>query len=302
MANRSWFFASNGQQQGPYPEPQFRDLIARGAISPQTLVWSEGMPGWQKAGEVPGLMAGAMAPPMIPPGGGPVMSGGGNNAGAAGYGGNGAFSLDVGIWALLGRSLLFVIGVLLVIPAPWVATSFYRWLVQHIRVPGRPNLDFTGQLGDIWWVFVLLGLCSYGGATGYASVRLILIPVQAYLSWMAVRWVVANISSNGVKLPLEFKGSWLGYIGWYLLLMISAITIVGWAWVTSAWMRWNCRNVSGTHREVIFTGSGLEILWRTIVFAIGCAFLIPIPWVLRWFANWYTSKVSVVPRGAYANA
>jgi GYF domain 2 len=61
MADRSWFFAANGQQQGPYPDPQFRDLIARGALNAQTLVWSEGMAGWQKAGEVPGLMGGGMA-------------------------------------------------------------------------------------------------------------------------------------------------------------------------------------------------------------------------------------------------
>ena len=26
----NWFFAANGQQQGPYPEAQFRDLIANG--------------------------------------------------------------------------------------------------------------------------------------------------------------------------------------------------------------------------------------------------------------------------------
>lgn len=297
MANRSWFFASNGQQQGPYPEAQFRDLIARGAVGPQTLVWSEGMTGWQKASEVPGLMGGSMAPPAIPPGGGPVTSAGGYGAAATGYGGSGPFSLDVGVWALLGRSILFVIGLLLVIPAPWVATSFYRWIVQHIRVPGRPNLGFTGQVGDIWWVFVLLGLCSYAGSIGYSSIQLLSIPLQAFLSWMIVRWVVANISSNGVKLPIEFKGSWLGYIGWYLLLMISAITIVGWAWVTTAWMRWNCRNISGTHREVTFNASGLQVLWRTLVFVIGCALLIPIPWVLRWYASWYTSQVSLVERG-----
>jgi hypothetical protein len=294
MANQSWFFASNGQQQGPYPEAQFRDLIARGAVNAQTLVWSEGMAGWQKAGEVPGLMAGGMGPPMVPQGGGAVTAGGR-------YGG-GPLSLDVGVWPLLGRSLLLVIGLVLVIPAPWVATSFYRWIVPHIRVPGRPNLAFTGQVGDIWWVFVLLGLCTYGGATGYNSVQLVLLVVQAYLSWMTLRWLASNLSSNGAKLPIEFKGSVIGYIGWYLLLTISVITIIGWAWVTSAWMRWNCRNLAGTHREVVFNGTGLQILWRTFVFAFGCAFLIPIPWLLRWYATWYTSQVGLVERGAYANA
>src|ERR1700729_829766 len=43
MPDRSWFFASNGQQHGPYGEAQLRDMIARGAVQPDTLVWSEGM-------------------------------------------------------------------------------------------------------------------------------------------------------------------------------------------------------------------------------------------------------------------
>src|SRR5215472_12887653 len=107
MSNRSWFFAANGQQQGPYPEAQFRDLIARGAVNMQTLVWSEGMAGWQKAGEVPGLMGSGMAPPAFPQGGA-VMSTGGY--------GDGPLSLDIGLWGFLGWSILFVIGILLVIP------------------------------------------------------------------------------------------------------------------------------------------------------------------------------------------
>ena len=56
MSNRSWFYASNGQQQGPYPEAQLRDLIARGTVRADTLVWSEGMAGWEKAGTIPDLM------------------------------------------------------------------------------------------------------------------------------------------------------------------------------------------------------------------------------------------------------
>ncbi len=56
------------------------------------------------------------------------------------------------------------------------------------------------------------------------------------------------------------------YIGWYLLLVISAITIVGWAWVVVAQTRWICRNIGGTHREILFKATGLEMLWRTLVF------------------------------------
>jgi len=299
MSNRSWFFASNGQQQGPFQDAQFRDLIARGAVTRDTLVWSEGMASWQKAGEVPGLMAAGSAPPTIPPGG--AMMGQGGYAAGGGYGG-GPLSLEVGIWGLLGRSLLMMIGLLLVIPAPWVATMLYRYVVERVRVPGRSRLTFTGQVGDIWWVFVLLGLCSYGGATGYAWLQLASIPLEAYLSWMTLRWIASNIAADGQKLSIEFKGSVLGYIGWYVLMMISFITIIGWAWVITAWMRWNCRNIVGTHREVVFTASGVSVLWRTLVLGVASAFIIPIPWVLRWYANWYLSQFALVERSTLANA
>ena len=81
MSNRSWFYASGGQQQGPYPEAQLRDLITRGMVSADTLVWTEGMSGWQRAGDVPGLVPGGSAPPSIPHPGGPAPVAAGGDAG-----------------------------------------------------------------------------------------------------------------------------------------------------------------------------------------------------------------------------
>src|SRR5215469_10874536 len=101
MPERSWFFAANGQQQGPYPEAQFRDFVARGMIRSETLVWTEGMTGWLKAGDVPGLMSSAAGPPMMPRSGSPPMV-----AGEGGFGS--ALSVDLPVWSLLGRSLLYV--------------------------------------------------------------------------------------------------------------------------------------------------------------------------------------------------
>src|SRR6266404_865472 len=46
MSNRSWFFASEGKQQGPHPEAQLREFIANGTVTAETLVWTEGMAGW----------------------------------------------------------------------------------------------------------------------------------------------------------------------------------------------------------------------------------------------------------------
>jgi hypothetical protein len=288
MADRSWFYASEGQQQGPYPEIQFRGLIAAGAVRADTLVWTEGMAGWQKAGEVSGLMSGgSLGPPAVPRFGGPPMS--------AGVRGGGALSIDLPLWALLGRFLLLTIGYLLVIPAPWTATGFYRWMASRTEVPGRPGFAFTGQPGDIWYVFVATGLMYYVGAYDN-TLQLVVIPVSAFLSWILLRWLAGNLSSNGQRLPVAFNGSAVAFIGWQLLMYLSFVTIIGWAWVMTAWMRWICRNIGGTRREVVFNGTGLEVLWRTLLFAVCCAFIIPIPWMMRWYNRWYVSQFALVDR------
>ena len=291
MAN--WFYAAGGQQQGPFGDAQFRDLIGNGTVRADTLIWTEGMAGWQKAGEVPGLMASAGGPPMMPQGGPPMMGAGG----ASGQ----ALSIDLPLLPFLGRILLVIIGLVLVIPAPWTYTSFYRWMASRMQVPGRPNFAFTGQPLDIWYVFIASGLLNYAGMYDN-RLQLIGIAVSAFLGWIMIRWLAGNLSSNGQRLPIAFTGNVWTFIGWQLLFYISFITIIGWAWVVTAWMRWNCRNISGARREVVFNASGLEVLWRTIVFVIACAFIIPIPWMLRWYNRWYVSQFSLAPRGAMVGA
>lgn len=293
MADRSWFYASEDQQKGPFSEVQLRDLIVRGTVRADTLVWTEGMAGWQRAGEIPGLMSVASGPPSIPQAGRPMVAGGRH--------GVGTLSIDLPIWSFLGRTIVYAIGMLLVIPAPWAATGFNRWMISRINVPGRPNFAFTGQVGDIWYVFVAVALLIYvEQADSY--LQLIGIVVQAVLQWMIIRWIASHLSSNGEPLPIAFTGSVWTYIGWQVLMVLSFLTIIGWAWVVTAWTRWICRNISGTRREIIFNASGLEVLWRTVVLIIACAFLIPIPWVMRWYATWIVSQFALAEHGAYANA
>lgn len=289
MSGRSWFVAVGEKQEGPYSEAEFRDLIARGAVRADTYVWADGMPGWQYAGDIPGLLSPARAasapPPYAPP------------ARVDGAQAGGAFSIEFSIWEMLGRALVFLIGFLLVIPAPWVAASFYGWMISRIHVPGRGQLGFTGKPLDIWYVFIGLALMTYvGGATDIPYLSYLLFPLQAYLSWMTVRWVTANITSEGQPLQLSFEGSPWVYIGWYLLLAVSIITIIGWAWVITAWMRWMCANIAGTRRAISFNASGLEMLWRTLVFSLASVLIIPIPWMIRWYGRWYVSQFSASER------
>jgi len=42
----SWFYAVRNEQKGPVSEEEFRALVARGVIGPDTLVWRDGMADW----------------------------------------------------------------------------------------------------------------------------------------------------------------------------------------------------------------------------------------------------------------
>jgi uncharacterized protein DUF4339 len=298
MADRSWFLAANGQQQGPYPEPQFRDLIARGAVNAQTLVWSEGMAGWMQAGEVPGLLGGRGGPPpMVPPGGAVTGAGGGYAAS-----GN-AMSIDFGILEFTWRTIVYVLGAGTVILLPWTLVWYLKWIVSCVRVPGRPNLSFTGNaMTLVPWVAGLIVLEIVAVVSGIKIIGTLVSIGIMLATWLLIRWQVANIASNGQPVGLSFSGSIWAYIGYSLLMAISFITIIGWAWVVAAQARWFCRNIQGTRRLVVFKGTGLEILWRLIVVSIACSFIIPIPWMYRWIMQWWLSQTELVDRGAYANA
>jgi hypothetical protein len=293
MSNRPWYYAAQGTQQGPISEAELGDLVASGAVTAETLVWSEGMAGWDKAGRIPGLMPPGLEDGSRAPGPPPSPS-----RDVAGPIGMAPLSAKFELWSYLGWALLFVVGQIVVVLTPWTAVYLYRYVVDRIRVPGRPNLSFTGQPLDIWYVFVGMAILGYVGLSDNAFVRLIALVSQAFLGWMVLSWGISKLASNGQPLPITFEGSPVIYFGWYVFMLVSAVTIIGWAWVLTAWMRWICRNIAGTRREVVFTASGLQVLWRTLLFALGCSLILPIPWALRWYSQWYISQFALVARTA----
>lgn len=50
-----WYYESDGQPQGPIPDPQLRQLIAEHKISPYNRVWREGMEDWIPLRSLPEL-------------------------------------------------------------------------------------------------------------------------------------------------------------------------------------------------------------------------------------------------------
>jgi len=60
-----WYYAREGQRQGPVPEGRLRELIAAGQVRPDDLVWRAGFPDWRPAREAPEVFS--AAPPAMPP-------------------------------------------------------------------------------------------------------------------------------------------------------------------------------------------------------------------------------------------
>lgn len=63
---KSYHYALNRQQFGPVPESELRDLIRRGTVRPNDLVWTSGLPDWVEVRAVEGLMPTEGIPPASP--------------------------------------------------------------------------------------------------------------------------------------------------------------------------------------------------------------------------------------------
>lgn len=63
MPTVQYYVGVNGQQIGPFTIPQLTQLVQNGQLTPQSLVWKQGMAGWEQAGNVAEL-ASLFAPPM----------------------------------------------------------------------------------------------------------------------------------------------------------------------------------------------------------------------------------------------
>jgi GYF domain 2 len=179
MSDRSWFFASQGQQQGPYPQAQLREFIANGTVTAETLVWTEGMTGWQKAGEIPGLLSCDPGPPAIPGPGAFALTGG-------------SLSSDFGIWgtararfacvdrqfardsgAVDGDQLLSLVGRAF---AAWI-----RWICRNFAGTRR-QITFNSSGWQMPWRTLVF---SVG--------MVFIIPIPWALTWY-VRWNVSQFA------------------------------------------------------------------------------------------------------------
>lgn len=201
------------------------------------------------------------------------------------------------VWGLFGRSLLYVLGQILVIPAPWTATGYHRFICEQVALPDGRRLRFSGQPGDIWYVFIGLAVLGWLHNVQHAGVSGAVTLATNLLTFPVLRWFCGNVRTDDGQLKLSFDGEVLAWLGWNILLVLSLLTVIGWAWVLRAMMQWICRKTTGTVRFT-FTATGLSILGHALLLVVICVFIIPIPWAMRWYADWFARQFSVVSPNA----
>lgn len=59
----NWYYASGGQQMGPVDDAGLDDLVRRGVVRDDTLIWREGMAGWEPHAKVRGPRPALGVPP-----------------------------------------------------------------------------------------------------------------------------------------------------------------------------------------------------------------------------------------------
>jgi hypothetical protein len=290
-----------GNRQGPLEQAAAVELMRSGQIRASTLVWAAGMEQWAPADQSPMLRdqftrilpPGSMPPPPpaappppVRPPSQPVQWGAASEP-VRWAGSSGPLNSAVGVWDLFWRAVVMTFGDILVVPAPWTHVMFWRYVAQTTRLPDGFAFEFEGRPGDIWWVFVAQALSLWIAQIQYGGIfELVVAFIAPYLT---LRWFCKSLRTRTGE-SLAFNGGFWANTGYALLLGISVVTIVGWAWVARAWMQWLCRNVSGP-TKFEFVGTGVEILWRTVVFSFGACFLIPIPWLAAWWMRWLVSQI-----------
>jgi hypothetical protein len=202
-------------------------------------------------------------------------------------------------WGLFWRSVVMTLGIVLILPAPWAGVWFYKWFASKVILPGGRPLRLDAQVGEIWWLFAGVGLFQWIGPAldlgldvrwGGALSSLLGI----VLGWALVGWFCAHLRTEDGATKFAFTGGLLPYIGWSLLVAVSFITIIGWAWALKYFLRWICARIEGAPRFA-FNGGGLAILWRAVVLSLVSSLVIPIPWMMKWYGNWMVSQFSAEP-------
>jgi len=205
-----------------------------------------------------------------------------------------------------GWSVLYVVLNMLCIPAAWGVAGLTRWWTGRVERSDGGSLTFDGRGGQMWALFLALAVLDFLPQIVRTATRgdhrsmgmvllasLVLLPLVVAVKLPALRWIVAHLHLDpGGR--AQFTGSYGGYLGWMVILFASYFTIIGWAWVLPAMVRWLCGHIRGQGWTVEFSGTGWALLWRSGLWFLGLLPIVTIPWVMRAAYAWFTNHTALV--------
>jgi hypothetical protein len=141
-----WYHIRDGQQQGPYEDPDFRARLRQGEVRPKDYVWREGMAEWLQAHALPELLddlpipvAGTVAPL---PGGPPLTLAYAVPAGATRQ----PLPQDEGPFLKVGKSYSILTGGFAIKNSRWVGATIVSPHAFYLLKRRHP-LSFGGTFG-----------------------------------------------------------------------------------------------------------------------------------------------------------
>ncbi len=219
-----------------------------------------------------------------------------------------ALSFDGDPVEALGWGLVTILSAILIVPLAWALAGFGRWFCRNLHFSDGGTVAFTGVGLEILGWMALSALLSLPNGilarvdSGDVPLEIVLDIGMFFLgvlvSLSIVRWVVRHLALSSAP-PLHFDGSYGGYLGYHVLLGISVLTIVGWAWVLASYYGWLADHTRGNRIAFGCHVEGWDILWRTVAAILGSIPILTIPWVWTWYTRWLASNIRMT-RGAIA--
>jgi uncharacterized membrane protein YjgN (DUF898 family) len=217
----NWYYAVNGQQFGPVAAGDFNRKVGEGIIQPDTLVWREGMAGWQPWREVA-----AGAADYRPATAAPFAVQAGQSAAAAQTDRPVRFEFT-GTWE--GYFRVWIVNVLLTVVtlgiyAAWAKVRKKRWFYAHTSLAGHtfeyladPKRILVGN------IVVVLVFALYSGSAAISPlVQLpIALVVMCVVPWFIVKSFLFNARNSAWRgLRFGFHGRFWGAARVYILLPV----------------------------------------------------------------------------------
>ena len=192
-------------------------------------------------------------------------------------------------------TLAWILSVILAIAAVWVFEGACRWFCRSLRFSDATRAGFSGRGGQVlgWWI-----LCALAGrrwnihAPEGVLLEIALCVLGLWGALNILRWFVGHVALSSSR-GFSFLGTYAELVGWEILLGLSVLTVIGWAWVLAAMYRWLARNTRANDIALRVHGLGRQILWRTVVAILFSIPVVTIPWVWLWYARWLVQTTTI---------